>query len=1609
MLRILVPKQLIFAFVCGLFACTSVFAQEDVTFTYVGQDDFFFCLEDTTQTILIAPDANRVLTEISIEWILGVTDPIVITDPTNLTHTFTYPARRILDECNYAPGTTGLRFTTQVFATYDDSPNPENVSRTVTFRKPPQLTIMGGGIFCAGQTVELQGQLCPNNDPTQEDLIWTLPDGTEVRNENTIEFVPPTAGTYTFSLENTNECGTGRTSTSITVIDAPQAVAVADSNLTTASTDPYQVCIDEPTTIRLNGEASLGLDGVRWTVSPANGASIEDRFNPLTRVTFDRADTYRFILSGTNNSCEESVQDTFFVEVLATSLLQLNEQPDDCVTLDYQPSPFEPDAIYWLDNVLTDFSTPVTLGPGDYTVEGFLPSINPICVADTLRDTFSIVVEQVASIAFPDTTICDQADAFTLSATPTTGGIWMINNTAFNGSVNPGNLGGGTYRITYGNNPCVAEDEVTITILSSEGSGPSDEDLCLDSPARDYTTLVSPTGGDFFIDGVPFDGVFAPDARGLGDFAITYVFDGGSGTAVSCGNSIGFDVNVSELAANFETGDCDGDQVCFVIPAGVTFQTASWDFDGMGTGAGNNACFTFPGPGTYTITLTTTNGPCTATATEDIVIAPAPAPAFSLSDPDPLNCSELLVTIANNSATAAGISYDWQLNGVSFSDQQNPDPLALIAVTQDTTYTISLSISNACTTRTVVETIMVRPLPIATFGTNKDVYCSQEEIELANPAIGQTDATTWTLNGEVIGTDSMPPQLSYSTEIGDTIEVCLIAENECAADTLCRNLRIIPTDVSAFFNYSPSTVCVGDSLRITNFATQGVDVLYTLSDGRIFTESNPVISFTEPGVYTVSQRAIGCGFDEFEQTITVIESPVAAYDNPGFGCPGGPITFRSTSEGALGYSWDFGDGSPVNNTSETSHRFDTAGTYNVCLTVSTLTPDACDNTICQTMTIREAPQAAFTVTDSVCLNETTFVTSTSTASANITNFSFLFGDGNIAGTADAENVYPNSGPFTITHIVTDANQCSDTVLGSTFILPLPSPAFTIQTMDACDPEVVSFINTTPDADSYRWVFGDGESSTETSPMHSYLAPGTYEVSLQAFINGVCTATITQSITINEMPTAAIGVSETATCFGDAVVFTDNSTGPATDRRWDFGDGTFSFEEVASHEFPTPGRYTVQLWIGNDTLCSDSTTIDILVNPPVNAAINEPVNVLCNGESTGSLMVVTSSGTAPFSYDWSNGTNTPDNPGISAGTYTVNITDDNGCQEEISATITEPERIEADATVTTVTCAGDADGTLTIDATGGIGPYTINWEGGAAVGTLTGLVTGTYPITITDANDCEVEREVFVPENSVLSFTDEVVEISCFGAHDGVLELTDLSGGVPPYTVSLTGAGMNDSGVGITRFDSLGPGIYTLEIFDDVGCFLEQQFEWIEPALTMVNIIPDSLEIDLGQSVTLDTRFNASEPAFEWSPAEWLDCTDCPSPEARPCVSRTYGVLLTDQRGCTDRDEVYIRVNINRDAWLPNTFTPNGDGLNDVFRIRSEFTDAIETIESFRIYNSWDELVFEAVDFPPNDRSFGWDGSYKGERLAPNEFLYVAIVRYKDLERIKLVGSVSLIR
>ena len=624
-----------------LFHCTRASAQEDVTFTFVDEDDFIFCVADSAQTITVTPDPARTLVELTVIWIVNETEPIVSTDPTRLTFSFIYPVNDLDDNCRFNASCDGIVcFDTRVLALYDDSPNRENVTRTISYRKPPQLGITGGGTYCVGQTATLRSTLCPTGDPTAEDIFWALPDGFTVTDEGSIDYPIDAAGTYPFRVSNTNECGTGSATATITAIEKPIVEAAADSNVVDATDTDYRLCFDGTATIRINGDGSTGLTSRQWSVSPS--ASIEDRNNSVTRATFTRAGTYTFRLRGTNENCDLDDEAAFTVEVVETDVLRLNEQTDECIGIDYIPDPLNPEATYVVDGTeraATDF--PLPLGVGQHTVLATLPD-NGLCPVRPLRDTFEVLAEATAAIMAPLDTVCDQNGPITYLASPAEGGTWRINGEVFDGTVNPATLAAGNYEITYGNEPCLVEARVPLTVLSSQVTVPPTTELCVDEAVVNFSERVSPTGGVFSGEGITEAGLFDPAAAGLGDREITYTFTNAADTA--CSGAETFRVVVTELTAEFATGDCTGNEVCFELPEGVTYDRVTWVAESVGNSSTANPCFTFPGQGAYEVTVTVERGPCSATATRTISIAPAPAPAFSL-DFDPDECSELLVNV----------------------------------------------------------------------------------------------------------------------------------------------------------------------------------------------------------------------------------------------------------------------------------------------------------------------------------------------------------------------------------------------------------------------------------------------------------------------------------------------------------------------------------------------------------------------------------------------------------------------------------------------------------------------------------------------------------------------------------------------------------------------------------------------------------------------------------------------------------------------------------------------------------------------------------------------------------------------------------------------------
>jgi gliding motility-associated-like protein len=175
-----------------------------------------------------------------------------------------------------------------------------------------------------------------------------------------------------------------------------------------------------------------------------------------------------------------------------------------------------------------------------------------------------------------------------------------------------------------------------------------------------------------------------------------------------------------------------------------------------------------------------------------------------------------------------------------------------------------------------------------------------------------------------------------------------------------------------------------------------------------------------------------------------------------------------------------------------------------------------------------------------------------------------------------------------------------------------------------------------------------------------------------------------------------------------------------------------------------------------------------------------------------------------------------------------------------------------------------------------------------------------------------------------------------------------------------------------------------------------------PAATL----PAQMTIQTGFPVTIPATYSPNTISWIWSPATGLSCTDCPTPLAGPNFNTTYQVYFTDNNGCSNIGEVEVIVICkNANLFMPNTFSPNGDGSNDIFFPRGH---GLERVKHLRIFNRWGEVVFERRDFPVNDAASGWNGTYKGKKPQADVYVYQVEVFCDNGEVIRINGNVALI-
>lgn len=472
----------------------------------------------------------------------------------------------------------------------------------------------------------------------------------------------------------------------------------------------------------------------------------------------------------------------------------------------------------------------------------------------------------------------------------------------------------------------------------------------------------------------------------------------------------------------------------------------------------------------------------------------------------------------------------------------------------------------------------------------------------------------------------------------------------------------------------------------------------------------------------------------------------------------------------------------------------------------------------------------------------------------------------------------------------------------------------------------------------------------------------------------------------------------ASCFSicDASVSV-NVTGGEAPYQYFWSGGAGNTSGIAS---VCAGTYTVTVTDAND--CTN--TFDVVISEPAEFIVEaiEVNPVACFGGSDGEASVTTNGN--PVAFFWSNNETTQTINNLVGGDYTVTVVNSDNCTAESSITINEPQSaISTNIFVETpISCHDGNDGEATVIATGGSG-FSYSWSNGSLGATAGNLTEGFYYVTVADINGCLAMDSIQLTSPDLIQAVFTTVDVNCpDGDFSGMIIIDAVTGGTPSYLFSLDGALFYNT----TQFNNLSSGAYSIYVEDANGCV--EIFGETVGAPDPVSVdLGDDQTIRLGESINLEAVSNSQNVIFTWTSTDSLNCLNCPEITVSPFETTSYSVSVVDTiSGCSGTDEVTVVVKKDRSVFIPNTFSPNFDGDNDVFKIFSGAS--VSRINTFRIFNRWGSLLYEAESFSPDDLQ-GWDGTFKGEVMDIGVYIYYAEIEFIDGEKRLFKGDVTLLK
>ena len=724
------------------------------------------------------------------------------------------------------------------------------------------------------------------------------------------------------------------------------------------------------------------------------------------------------------------------------------------------------------------------------------------------------------------------------------------------------------------------------------------------------------------------------------------------------------------------------------IPAlGGSITGFAWDVDNNGTVDYNinPAIHSYNNSGTYKIVFRAISQfGCSDTTSRTIDVTDAPVASFSVDSA--VGCGPLSVIISDSSQGFIS-NYNWSLftsasginNPIFTSTIQNPNPLPNLLQGRigDTTYYVQLIVSSCCGADTLLDSIIVKPLPIVDFRMSVNQGCTPLKVDIMTDSLvfGSTDSII-VIYGDGTRNDTIYPNplspiwrpVSHffyynGPSLDTTYHVMIIGINDCGRDTAIKSVKVEPNRVAAFFQSSGTRGCAPLAVTFTSFSTGATQISYDFDyDPTSAIPNTPIISpnqsythtFTQPGRFVVAHFATnGCSEDTAFQTIDVWPQPEAIISIQDSICNNETLSLvnNSTISGGTinGYKWGFGNNDTSSNRLP-NYTYSSGGNYTISLIVTSNL--GCTDTTSQSISVFGRPEANFT-TQNACLNKQPiqFTNSSTPSNDPIIGINWNFDDNNSSNTWSPSHTYSNPGTYFTKLTLVSHNGCADSITKSVIIHPVPISDFisSYTNDDSCGTSAeVQFNNTSIGANSFRWYFDWTKNKQDTSnlnaPLKTYTAPALYNILLVAENAFGCLDTSQGQVGLYPNPSSNLTVNTTEGCLPIVLDYNDNSSyswesqygSSITHRLVEFDSVWYPIDQLANL-LNKSGVFSIRYLTQTSFGCADTQTLKntITVYPLLEASFfpEEVRNIEYQFENTS----IISTGTPIYQWDFGDST------------------------------------------------------------------------------------------------------------------------------------------------------------------------------------------------------------------------------------------------------------------------------------------------------------------------------------------------------------------------------------